>query len=88
MREEVGIYRKKNQRDGPFGINSYTREIVKSALRYNSAMVIMVLVHAERSKVDKLITKQLKQALLLVGVRIPDHLVVSHNDIISFAEHG
>lgn len=68
------------------------REIVKSALRQNAAAVILVhnhpSGHAEPSKADKLITKQLEQALLLVGIRTLDHLVVGHNDIVSLAERG
>lgn len=68
------------------------REIVKSALRHNAAAVILVHNHpsgnADPSKADKLITKQLEQALSLVGVRTLDHLVVGHSDIVSFAERG
>lgn len=68
------------------------REIVKSALRHNAAAVILVHNHpsgeAEPSKADKYITERLKEALSLVDIRTPDHLVVGHHHIVSFAERG
>ncbi|EFB4472157.1 TPA: DNA repair protein RadC [Escherichia albertii] len=73
-------------------IDIQPREIVKSALRCNAAAVILAHNHpsgyAEPSRQDRLITKKLKSTLELVDVRILDHLVVGHNDIVSFAERG
>lgn len=70
----------------------YPREIVKAALRYNAAAVILAHNHpsgmAEPSKADRLITNSLKSALLLVEVRILDRFVVGRPDIVSFAERG
>ncbi|WP_069985823.1 JAB domain-containing protein [Escherichia coli] len=40
------------------------------------------------SKADRLITERLVQALGLVDIRVPDHLIVGGNQVFSFAEHG
>ena len=40
------------------------------------------------SKADRLITECLVQALGLVDIRVPDHLIVGGNQVFSFAEHG
>ncbi|MEL2297543.1 JAB domain-containing protein, partial [Klebsiella pneumoniae] len=42
----------------------------------------------EPSKADRLITERLKQALELVDIRLPDHLIIGGMDIVSFAERG
>jgi DNA repair protein RadC len=70
----------------------YPREIVKAALRYNAAAVILAHNHPsgipEPSKADRLITSNLQSTLLLVDVRVLDHFVVGHRDIVSFSERG
>lgn len=70
----------------------YPREVVKTALRYNSAAVIFAHNHpsgvAEPSRADELLTKTLKQALALVDVKVQDHFIVAGNEILSFAERG
>lgn len=70
----------------------YPREIVKAALRYNAAAVILAHNHPsgipEPSKADRLITSNLQSTLLLVDVRVLDHFVVGHREIISFSERG
>lgn len=43
---------------------------------------------AQQSQADELITKQLKQALALVDVRVLDHFIVAGNTTLSFAERG
>ncbi|EOM9330836.1 MAG: hypothetical protein J7E05_02765, partial [Escherichia coli] len=40
------------------------------------------------SKADRLITERLVQALALVDIRVPDHLIVGGSQVFSFAEHG
>ncbi|EOT3358072.1 JAB domain-containing protein, partial [Escherichia coli] len=40
------------------------------------------------SKADQLITERLVQALGLVDIRVPDHLIVGGSQVFSFAEHG
>lgn len=70
----------------------HPREVVKSALKHNAAAVIVAHCHpsglAEPSQADRQITERLKQALDLVEIRLPDHLVVGGMDIVSFAERG
>jgi DNA repair protein RadC len=43
---------------------------------------------AQQSQADELLTKQLKQALALVDVRVLDHFIVAGNDTLSFSERG
>ena len=70
----------------------YPREVVKHALYHNSASVIFAHNHpsgvAKQSQADEQLTKQLKQALALVDVRVLDHFIVAGNEILSFSEHG
>jgi len=70
----------------------YPREIVKSALRINAAAVIFAHNHpsgvAQPSQADELLTRNLKEALALVEVRVLDHFVVAGSQAISFAERG
>jgi DNA repair protein RadC len=70
----------------------YPREVVKSALRANAAAVIFAHNHpsglAEPSLVDKLLTRNLEEALALVEVRVLDHFVIAGNASMSFAERG
>ncbi|EAT8909207.1 DNA repair protein RadC [Salmonella enterica subsp. houtenae serovar 43:z4,z32:-] len=70
----------------------YPREIVKAALRYNAAAVILAHNHpsgtAEPSRADRLITSNLQNTLLLVDVRILDHFIIGHREIVSFVERG
>ncbi|HDB9438286.1 TPA: hypothetical protein O7M15_003388, partial [Escherichia coli] len=40
------------------------------------------------SKADRLITERLVQALALVDIRVPDHLIIGGSQVFSFAEHG
>jgi DNA repair protein RadC len=70
----------------------YPREIVKAALRRNAAAVIFAHNHpsgvAQPSRADELLTRNLKEALALVEVRVLDHFVVAGNQCLSFAERG
>ena len=70
----------------------YPREVVKRALDLQASAVIFAHNHpsgaAEPSRADELLTQTLKSALALVDIRVLDHLVVGHNDVISFAERG
>ncbi|WP_427183797.1 JAB domain-containing protein [Bordetella bronchialis] len=68
----------------------YPREIVKAALAYNAAAIIMAHNHPsgnpEPSRADVTATGEVKAALQLVGVTLLDHLVVAGNAITSLAE--
>lgn len=70
----------------------YPREVVKRALAYNAASLILAHNHpsgvAEASQADRLLTQQLKQALGLVDVRVLDHFIIAGPQILSFAESG
>ena len=70
----------------------YPREVVKASLALNAAAVILAHNHpsgaAEPSRADEYLTQTLKTALQLVDVRVLDHLVVTANVVVSFAERG
>lgn len=70
----------------------YPREVVKRAMHHNAAAVIFAHNHpsgvAKPSQADELITKQLKQALALVDVKVLDHFIVAGNQTMSFVERG
>jgi DNA repair protein RadC len=70
----------------------YPREIVQSALRRNAAAVIFAHNHpsgvAQPSQADELLTRNLRDALALVEVKVLDHFIIAGNQAISFAERG
>ncbi len=70
----------------------YPREVVKAALRENSAAVIFYHNHpsgvAEPSQADRRITRRLIDALQLVEIRVLDHFVIGMGETVSFAERG
>ena len=70
----------------------YPREIVKAALARNAAAVIFAHNHpsgaAQPSQADELLTRNLKEALALVDVKVLDHFIVAGTQAISFAERG
>ena len=72
--------------------NVYPREVVKAALQVNAAALIFAHNHpsgvAEPSHSDEVITRRLKEALLLVDIRVLDHFIVSNDVALSLAERG
>jgi len=70
----------------------YPREVAVAALRHHAAAVILAhnhpSGHLEPSAADIRLTETLTQALLLVDVRVLDHLIVTQNDVYSMAAHG
>jgi DNA repair protein RadC len=70
----------------------YPREVVKAALKANAAAVIFAHNHpsgvAEPSQADELLTRQLKEALSMVDVKVLDHFIVAGRATLSFAERG
>jgi DNA repair protein RadC len=70
----------------------YPREIVKAALRANAAAVIFAHNHpsgaVQPSRADELLTRNLKDALALVEVKVLDHFIVAGRQALSFAERG
>jgi DNA repair protein RadC len=70
----------------------HAREVVRTALKYNAAAVILAHNHpsgvAEPSQSDINLTQQLKKALDLVDIRVLDHLIIGNGAATSFAERG
>ena len=70
----------------------YPREVVKQALKHNAAAVIFYHNHpsgaAEPSTADELLTRHLKDALVLIDTTVLDHFIVAHTKTTSFAERG
>lgn len=73
----------------------FPRVIVKTALAYNAAAVILAHNHpsgnTEPSEADITLTKRLKDSLALINVRVLDHIIVggcSQTLTVSFAEQG
>ncbi|EPJ5824421.1 DNA repair protein RadC [Pseudomonas aeruginosa] len=70
----------------------HPREVVKEALRLNAAALVISHNHPsgnpEPSAADRALTRRLKDALGLVGVRVLDHVIVAGSTTASFAERG
>jgi DNA repair protein RadC len=71
----------------------YPREVVKTALGHNAAAVILAHNHpsgvAEPSRADEMLTRNLKEALAMVDVKLLDHFIIAGNaPPLSFAERG
>ena len=74
------------------GCTIYPREVVKAALKENAAAVIFAHNHpsgvAEPSQQDIRFTHKLKDALLLIDIRVLDHFIVGGSRVVSLAERG
>ena len=74
------------------GASVYPREVVKSALQYNAAAILIAHPHpsgvCEPSHADEMITTRLREACGLMDIRLIDHIVISGDRAISFAERG
>lgn len=70
----------------------YPREVVKRALHHNAVALLIAHNHpsgiAEPSQADIELTKTLKRALNLVEIKLLDHFIVGHNQVVSLAERG
>lgn len=70
----------------------HPREILKRALTYNAAAVILAHNHpsgiAEPSSSDIALTHQLQSLLAQIDVRLLDHVVVAGGSSVSFAQRG
>ena len=70
----------------------HPREVVRACLRHNASAVIFAHNHpsgvAEPSAADRSITRELKDALQLIGVRVLDHLVIGSGAPTSMAALG
>jgi DNA repair protein RadC len=68
----------------------YPREVVKCALKHNACAVIFCHNHPSGnvtpSLADQVMTRQLKNALQLIDVRVLDHFVVTAKETVSIEE--
>ena len=74
------------------GASVYPRVVVQKALTLNAAAIMFFHNHpsgvAEPSRSDEAITRQLKEALALVDIRVLDHFIVTASESVSLAERG
>lgn len=74
------------------GVSVHAREVVRAALEHNAAACILAHNHpsgvSEPSAADRNITRQLRDALQLIGVRVLDHLVIGAGEPTSMAARG
>ena len=74
------------------GASVHPREVVRACLQHNACAVIFAHTHpsgvAEPSAADRAITRELRDALQLVGVRVLDHLVIGSDEPVSMAARG
>lgn len=74
------------------GGSVYPREVVKRALKHNAAAVILAHNHpsgvADPSTADKHVTELIQKALLMVDVKVLDHIIVGDGYTSSFVELG
>ena len=70
----------------------YPREVVKRALDNEAAALVFVHNHPSGnpnpSKEDLTITNKLKEASQSIDVVVHDHLIITGNEVYSFADHG
>lgn len=73
-------------------VEVHPREIVRQSIKKNAASIILAHNHpsgiSEPSLADKQITEKIFNACQLVGIDVLDHLVIGHDDCVSFAERG
>ena len=70
----------------------HARQVVKRALAHNAAGIILCHNHPsgvpDPSDADIQLTKQLKDALAMVDVRVLDHVIIGDGDPLSMVERG
>lgn len=70
----------------------YPREVVKAALHHNASAIIFAHNHpsgdAEPSQADERITRILTEILVVIDVRVLDHLIIGDGEPVSFASRG
>lgn len=68
----------------------HPREIIKAALKYNAAAIIVAHNHPSGSclpsEADRRLTEKIEQACELVDIRLVDHIIVGKGDYFSFQE--
>lgn len=73
-------------------VNVNTRMVVEKALKTKASSVILAHNHpsglAIPSREDSIVTKNLYNALEIVGIRLEDHIIVADGDYVSMADTG
>lgn len=73
-------------------VEVHPREIVRESIKRNATSIILAHNHpsgiSEPSLADKKITEKIFAACQLVGINVLDHLVIGHDNCVSFAERG
>ena len=68
------------------------RTVVETALKNAAKAVILAHNHVDGfaipSRADQYATRQIHDALKLVGIMLADHIVVAGDDFVSFADSG
>ena len=68
------------------------RAIVETALSQKAVSVILSHNHVDAyalpSREDEITTRRVRDALLLVGITLADHIIVCGEDYVSFADSG
>lgn len=67
----------------------HVREILRSALRVNASAMILTHNHPSGdptpSQADRMLTKHIWQAMVMVDVQLVDHVIIGGDDFFSFA---
>ena len=75
-----------------FACDKDDRAIVETALSQKAVSVILSHNHVDAyalpSREDELTTRRIRDALLLVGITLADHIIVCGEDYVSFADSG
>ena len=73
-------------------VEVHPREIVREAIKVNAAALILAHNHpsgsAEPSKADRFVTDRVIKGCEFMEIKVLDHLVIGHGEIVSFAERG
>lgn len=73
-------------------VEVYPREIIRLALRYNAAALILAHNHpsgqAEPSQEDRILTEYIAKTCDLFSISVHDHIVIGKGEYVSFAERG
>jgi DNA repair protein RadC len=86
------IYKSQISKGGITGTVVDTRIVFKTALEQNAVALILVHNHPsgvlQASEADKQITRQLKLAGQTMSINVLDHVIVTENGYLSFADDG
>lgn len=70
----------------------HPREVIKAAMNNHASAIVMIHNHpsgnVQPSKSDILMTERIDEACESIGIRLLDHLIISHRDYYSFAQNG